>query len=81
LEAELAIPVSELWSSLKRTRDITPGADGWIYSAGLGSSFNELDDTDGRKIIERLERQALELQLFPLSHQQSLLLVRTTRGL
>jgi hypothetical protein len=81
LDPEFAIPVSELWNKLSRTRNIPPGANGWIYSAGLGSSLNELDETDGRAIVERLNRQKLELQRFPLSYQQNLLVVRTTKAL
>jgi hypothetical protein len=81
LDPEFAVPVCELWNILSRTRDIPPGTNGWIYSAGLGSSLNELDETDGRAIVERLNRQKLELQKFPLSYRQGLLVVRATKGL
>ncbi len=79
-----AIPVSELWDQLLRTRNVDRKNRGWSYSAQLVASLSPIDPADGKLIRERLQQQSKEHKPYPLDAASKRLLlerpVTTPRG-
>jgi predicted RNA-binding protein len=87
LEFEQAIPIQqpEIWNSLSFTQKLPVGVFGWAQSAGLRQSLVEIPSSDGKLIVQAVERQQQERRKFPLDaadlrHIKSRTVVRTEKG-
>jgi hypothetical protein len=66
-ELHHAVPIHELWSLLKRTRNVDRCTQGWAWQANLVSSLAYVDPGDFEIISKRLQTQQFDQTPFPLS--------------
>lgn len=69
LEQSIPILEEEVWSRLSLTKGIERGAVGWAQHAKLRASLKQMNDSDGRFIVDLLQQQALTPKPFPFSSQ------------
>jgi hypothetical protein len=75
LEPAQAIPVSELWDQLNRTKNVDKDKFGWAWKARLTKSLASIDPIDGQVLAKRLGSQAerpITYELKALTKKRSL---------